>query len=104
MTEPDLNDLLRQTEELREQVTAMRDGLAETEVTGTAAGGAVSVRLTVSGDFRAVRIDPEVFDTGREEVEQAVLAALRDAAGQLHEVTARRVTGLQEMFEAFGPF
>jgi nucleoid-associated protein EbfC len=89
-------------EELQQQLGSIRDRLEEYEIVGTAAGGGVHVRMTVTGDFKDVRIDPEVHATGPEEVGDAVLLALRDAAEQLREHVTRQMGGLQDLLGKLG--
>ncbi|GAB2964953.1 hypothetical protein GCM10027280_62230 [Micromonospora polyrhachis] len=101
MTGPNLDDVLQQASALQDQLATMRDNLVEIEVTGTSRGGAVAVRMTVGGEFQSIRIDPEVHADGPEEVERAVLDALRDTAFQLRQHTTRQLEGLQDLFGAF---
>lgn len=80
-------ELLRQAQELQEQMLAAQDELAATEFEGQAGGGLV--RITVTGDmqFRSVHIEPDAVDP--EDVgmlEDLVLAALHDAVGQARNV------------------
>ena len=97
MTNPDMGDIFRQATGVRQQLESVRDNLVEVEVTGTARGGGVSITMTVGGEFRRVRIDPEVHADGPPEVEDAVLQALRDCATQLRQHAARQLEGLQDM-------
>ena len=89
-------------DELQQQLDSIRNRLEESEIVGTAAGGGVRVRMTVTGDFKDVRIDPEVHASGAEEVEDAMLLALRDAAQQLREHVTRQVDGLQDLLGTLG--
>lgn len=102
MPTSDIDGLRAQAQDLQDQLISVRDGLAVLTFTGTAAGGAVSVSMTATGEFRSVAIDDEVVAGGREEVEEAVLLALRDASGQLREHTTRQLAGLQELFRPAG--
>ena len=95
-------DQLRETAEaLQAEVAGFQDAMGRTEVTGTAAGGGVAISLTAAGEFLSVHLDPElVEDSPAGELEDLVLAALRDAAGQLRERAAERTSSLSTMFEA----
>ncbi|GLY97192.1 YbaB/EbfC family nucleoid-associated protein [Actinoplanes sp. NBRC 103695] len=99
MTQPDLNRAMSMAMSMQDQVSAIRDKMAEIELIGSAAGGAVKVRVTATGEYRSVRIDPEVYDYGREAVQDAVLAALQDIARQLKEITERRANDMQDIFD-----
>jgi DNA-binding YbaB/EbfC family protein len=87
----DLSALLSGAQEL----VAAQARAAEQEVIGSAGGGAVEVRVTGGGEFRGVRISPDVVDP--EDVtmlEDLVLAALHDAMAQVQEAQAGALGGL----------
>ncbi|MGC4856315.1 YbaB/EbfC family nucleoid-associated protein [Micromonospora sp. DT4] len=104
MAEDDMDSLLRQAQELQHQVASVRDQMTVLEVTGTAAGGAVAVTMTPTGEVRSLRIDDEVVAGGRAEVEETVLLALRDAADQLRQQTTERMASLQDVLRSAGRF
>lgn len=58
----DLNEFLRQTRELAMQTQVANAELADREVTGACAGGAVRVTITTSGVVRSVTIDPQAVN------------------------------------------
>ncbi|MEU8210356.1 YbaB/EbfC family nucleoid-associated protein [Micromonospora sp. NPDC049044] len=103
MTEPGMREALDRARAMQAEVYAIRDRMAEAELVGSAAGGAVRVRVNAVGEYRSVRIDPEVYEAGREEVEEAVLAALRDVTVQLREIGQRRMSDLQDIFDDMAP-
>jgi DNA-binding protein YbaB len=91
---------ISEAQALRDRLSSFRDDYRSTEVAGTARGGAVVIRVTASGEFKQVRIDPEVYAGGPEEVEDAVLVALRDATDRLREEAQLRLRGLNNMFDS----
>ena len=61
MTEPlSSEQLLRQAEELQEQLTEQRKEISTTVVEGSAGGGAVKVGMRADGTVLKVHIDPDV--------------------------------------------
>ncbi|GAA1788442.1 hypothetical protein GCM10009682_08220 [Luedemannella flava] len=73
--------LMLQMQRMQQQMEAAQAELAETEVTGTAGGGLVTVTATASGEFRGVKIDPKAVDPDDvETLEDLVLAAIHNAA------------------------
>lgn len=87
---PDLGSLLSQFEQASERIESAAAEASRTVVEGRAAGGAVTIQM--SGDFDAlsVRIDPEILAEGDVSLlEDLVLAALRDALGQVAELQAK---------------
>lgn len=76
----DLMGMMGRFQEMQQKMEAMKDELANTEVTGTAGGGMVSVTLTAKGDMRGVKIDPSMFREDDVEVlEDLIVAAHADA-------------------------
>jgi nucleoid-associated protein EbfC len=86
--QPNMKDLMK----LQRQLAAAQQALAETEVTGAAGGGLVSVTMTAAGEFRAVKIDPKAVDPDDvETLEDLVLAAVHNAAQAGREVTEQKM-------------
>ena len=80
----DLNDLLAQMLSLQTHLAEADASTAEQEVEGSAADGAVRVRVAGEFSFRSVSIDPAVVDPNDPQLlEDLVLAALRDASTKL---------------------
>jgi DNA-binding YbaB/EbfC family protein len=84
-----LEDLLAQMQQLQASVEAAEEQASSHILEGTAAGGAIRIRVAGEFSFESVTIDPSVVnptDVGL--LEDLILAALRDAVTQL--TAARR--------------
>ncbi|MDN5865356.1 MAG: YbaB/EbfC family nucleoid-associated protein [Gammaproteobacteria bacterium] len=90
---PDWSDMMRQAQGLKARFEEMQKEIAELECTGEAGGGIV--RVTLSGQFEArrVQIAPEAMDD-REMLEDLVAAAMNDAARRVRETIQERFSGL----------
>jgi DNA-binding YbaB/EbfC family protein len=79
MSELDLGALMRQAQQLREQMEYMQQGLAAQTVEGTAGAGMVKVIAT--GDLKIARIDidPQVAGEDREMLQDLIVAATNNA-------------------------
>ncbi|MFZ2502789.1 MAG: YbaB/EbfC family nucleoid-associated protein [Nocardioides sp.] len=79
----DMGALLQQAQQMQAQLQDAQQRLADAEVEGTAAGGAVSVSVTGTGELRNVRIAAGTFDGGNAEdltdLGDLIVAAYRDA-------------------------
>jgi DNA-binding YbaB/EbfC family protein len=79
----DMNALLLQAQQMQEQLEAAQQRLHDSEVEGTVAGGAVSVKLNGIGELVAVDIKPGGFDAGNaddlSDLGDMIVAAYRDA-------------------------
>ena len=82
----DMNALLQQAQQMQEQLVAAQQRLAEASVTGTVAGGAVTVTLTGSGELTGVEIKAGGFDGSDADdladLGDMIVAAYRDAKAQ----------------------
>jgi DNA-binding YbaB/EbfC family protein len=87
--QPDMAQLLKQAQQMQQQLVAAQEELARTEVTGTAGGGLVSATMTGSGDLTALTIAPAAVDPDDlETLQDLVVAAVRDAKRAADELAA----------------
>ncbi|GAA1477735.1 hypothetical protein GCM10009623_21810 [Nocardioides aestuarii] len=82
----DLNALMQQAQQMQEQLEQAQARLADTEVEGTVAGGAVTVKVNGVGELVGVEIRAGGFDGGDpddlSDLGDMIVAAYRDAKGQ----------------------
>jgi DNA-binding YbaB/EbfC family protein len=82
----DMNALLQQAQAMQEQLQSAQQRLADTVVDGSAAGGAVTVRVNGIGELVGVEITPGAVDAGDPDdlaaLGDMVVAAYRDAKGR----------------------
>jgi DNA-binding YbaB/EbfC family protein len=90
--QPNLQQLMKQAQKMQQQMADARAELAETELTGTAGGGLVTVTATGTGDVTGVKIDPKAVDPDDvETLEDLVLAALHNVAEQSRALTEQKM-------------
>lgn len=86
----DLNALLQQAQQMQDQLVSAQERLAETEVEGSVAGGAVTVKVNGVGDLTAVTINPAAVDAddpdSLADLGDLVVAAYRDAKAKADEL------------------
>lgn len=85
--QPDLGALLQQAQALQEQLALARERIGAARLTGSSGGGLVRATVTGSLELVELTLDPTVVDP--EDVEtlvDLVLAAVRDAQRQAHEL------------------
>lgn len=81
--------------QMQKKLAKIQEELANTEVTGTAGGGVVTVVANGQQELRSVKIDPEAVDP--EDVsmlEDLVLAAANEALNKSRELASQRLGGL----------
>jgi DNA-binding YbaB/EbfC family protein len=87
--QPDMAELLKQAQQMQQQLVAAQEELAQREVTGSAGGGLVTATMTGSGDVTAITIAPSAVDPDDlETLQDLVVAALHDAKRQVDELAA----------------
>ncbi|WP_232676820.1 YbaB/EbfC family nucleoid-associated protein [Nocardioides sp. R-C-SC26] len=88
----DLGGLLEQAQQMQQSMEEAQQRLAETEVEGTAGGGAVAVTINGIGELLGVRIQPGVVDgTDAEslgDLSDLLVAAFRDAKSAADQAAA----------------
>ena len=90
--QPDLSELVKQAQQMQQQLAAAQQELAATEVTGTAGGNLVSATMTGDGDLTALTIAPAAVDPDDlETLQDLIIAAVRDAKRAADELAASRM-------------
>lgn len=80
--------LLKQAQKMQKKMEAIQEELASREIEVSHGGGAIVITITGAQEFKSVKIDPEFLKEDPEDVEAALLEAVREAsskAKQAHE-------------------
>ena len=93
--QPNLQQIMKQAQQMQQKLAAAQAELADMEVTGTAGGGLVTVTMSANGDLLFVKIDPAAVDPNDvETLEDLVLAAVRNATEAARAVTEEKMAPL----------
>ncbi len=79
MPEFDLSELMRQAQQMREQMEYMQRGLATQTVEGSSGGGMVKVMMTGAQQVTKILIDPAVMSEDVDMVQDLLVAAVNNA-------------------------
>ena len=85
--------LMKQAQQMQENMKKMQDQLASVEVEGQSGAGMVKVQMTCKYDVRRVSIDESVMDD-KEMLEDLVAAALNDAVRKVETATQEKMAGV----------
>ena len=77
-----LGQLMKQAQEMQTKMAEMQETLGDIEVSGSAGGGMVTVRLNGKSEMRSVKIDPSLADDV-EVLEDLIVAAYNDAKSKV---------------------
>ena len=84
--------LMKQAQQMQENMKKMQDSLGSIEVEGHSGAGMVKVQMTCKYDVRRVAIDPSVMDD-KEMLEDLVAAAVNDAVRRVESTTQEKMSG-----------
>lgn len=87
-----LGGLMKQAQQMQENMKKMQEQLGSIEVEGQSGAGMVKVLMTCKYDVRRVSIDPSVMDD-REMLEDLLAAAVNDAVRRVEATTQEKMAG-----------
>lgn len=87
-----IGGLMKQAQQMQENMKKMQEQLASVEVEGQSGAGMVRVIMTCKHDVRRVSIDPSVMDD-REMLEDLLAAAVNDAVRRVEATTQEKMAG-----------
>jgi hypothetical protein len=91
----DINNLMKQAQQMQEQLAQAQEEVAIQVVEASAGGGMVTVKATGDGRITEVKIKPEAIDPNDAEVlEDMVLAAVNEALRSAESLMQARVGGM----------
>ncbi len=80
-----MGNLMKQAQQMQEQMQKMQEELANAEVTGEAGAGLVKITMTGRHDVRMVSIDPSLLEEEKEILEDLIAAAMNDAVRKVEK-------------------
>ncbi|HEX5801970.1 MAG TPA: YbaB/EbfC family nucleoid-associated protein [Azospira sp.] len=84
--------LMKQAQQMQENMKKAQEQLAQLEVEGQSGAGMVKVTMTCAHAVRRVNIDPSVMDD-REMLEDLIAAAFNDAVRRGEQISQERMSG-----------
>lgn len=94
MMKNQLAGLMKQAQQMQDNMKKAQDELANTEVEGQAGAGLVKVTMTCRHAVKRVAIDPSLLGEDRDMLEDLVAAAINDAVRRVETTTQEKMSGL----------
>ena len=88
-----LAGMMKQAQQMQNNMKKAQAELATVEVEGQAGSGMVKVTMTCAHEVRRVSLDDSVLNDDKEMLEDLIVAALNDAVKQAAAVTQQRMSG-----------
>ena len=91
MMKGQLAGLMKQAQQMQENMKRAQDELALLEVEGASGAGLVKVTMTCKHDVKRVVIDPSLLADDKDMLEDLVAAAFNDAVRRAEEVSTEKM-------------
>ncbi|MGB8337713.1 MAG: YbaB/EbfC family nucleoid-associated protein [Burkholderiales bacterium] len=88
-----IGGLMKQAQQMQENMKKMQDQLATVEVEGQSGAGLVKVIMTCKHDVKRVTIDPSLLADDKDMLEDLIAAAMNDAVRKAEALSAEKMSG-----------
>ena len=89
-----LAGLMKQAQQMQENMKKMQEQLASTEVEGQSGAGLVKVVMTCRHDVKRVMIDDSLLKDDKEMLEDLIAAAVNDAVRRVETTVQEKMAGV----------
>ncbi|MFI4922410.1 MAG: YbaB/EbfC family nucleoid-associated protein [Burkholderiales bacterium] len=89
-----LGDLMKQAQQMQENMKSMQEQLAAVEVEGQSGSGMVKVTMTCRHDVKHVSINQSLLGEDKEMLEDLIAAAMNDAVRKVETTIKEKMSGL----------
>ncbi len=87
-----LGDMMKQAQQMQENLKKVQDDIARMEVTGESGAGLVKVIMTGKHDLKSVKIDKSLIDEDIEMLEDLFAAAVNNANQRVETTTQEKMS------------
>jgi DNA-binding YbaB/EbfC family protein len=94
MLKGNIAGLMKQAQQMQENMKKAQEQLAQIEVEGQSGAGLVKVVMTCKNEVRRVTIDPSLLAEDKDMLEDLVVAAFNDAARKAEATAQEKMGGL----------
>jgi nucleoid-associated protein EbfC len=94
MNKGQLAGLMKQAQQMQENMKRAQEQLATIEVEGQSGAGLVKVVVTCRNDVKRVSIDPSLLGDDREMLEDLVVAAINDGLRRAEQTAQEKMASL----------
>jgi len=86
-----LAGLMKQAQQMQENMKRMQEQLAQVEVEGQSGAGLVKVTITCRNDVKRIAIDPGLLADDKDMLEDLIVAAMNDALRKAEQTASERM-------------
>jgi DNA-binding YbaB/EbfC family protein len=88
-----LGNLMKQAQQMQENMKSMQDQLSKMEIEGQSGAGMVKVIMTCRYDVKRVSIDDSLIGDDKEMLEDLLAAAVNDAVRRVESISQEKMAG-----------
>ena len=89
-----LGGLMKQAQQMQENMKKVQDQLATLEVEGQAGAGMVKIDMTCRHDVKRVTVDPSLMQDDKEMLEDLIAAAVNDAVRRVEATVQEKMSAI----------
>jgi nucleoid-associated protein EbfC len=89
-----IGNLMKQAQQMQENLQKAQAQLAEMEVEGQSGAGLVKVLMTGKHDVKRVSIDPSLMNDDKDMLEDLIAAAVNDAVRRIETTTQEKMASV----------
>ena len=93
MNKGGIGALMKQAQQMQENMRKVQEELAKTEVEGQSGAGLVKVTMTCKFAVKKVAVDPTLLGEDKDMLEDLVAAAFNDGVAKAEAVTQAKMSG-----------
>lgn len=94
MMKGQLSGLMKQAQQMQENLKKVQDEIAGMEIEGQSGAGMVKVLMTGRHDVKRVSIDPSLLAEDKDMLEDLVAAAINDAVRRVESATQEKMASV----------
>ena len=83
--------LMKQAQQMQENMKKMQEQLAQVEVEGQSGAGLVKVTVTCRNDVKRIAIDPSLLSDDKDMLEDLIVAAMNDALRKAEQTASEKM-------------
>src|SRR5690606_25514721 len=91
MMKAQLAGLMKQAQQMQENMKKAQEQLAQMEVEGQSGAGLVKVTMTCRNDVKRIAIDPSLFEEDKDMLEDLLVAAMNDALRKAEQTASEKM-------------
>lgn len=94
MMKGQLAGLMRQAQQMQDNMKKVQEELADIVVQGESGGGLVKIDMSCRNDVRRITIDPSLFEDDKDMLEDLIAAAFNDALRKAESTSQEKMASV----------